>query len=246
MIRQRQESARAYEEGGRLDLADAGARGDRDHPRLPAAADDRRPRSTKAVAAAIEETGASLDPRHGQGDGDAQGAPHRPDGLRPRRRRDQAGVPLGAARREGLAAAAASRGRDRGSARGGDVMKKRLFGRDDGGRAVEEVVLESPDAAVSILSLGCVVRDWRVDGPRRQPADGARLPPARGLPAPFPLARRHRRPRRQPHRRARLHPRRRDLRAHRRTRAPHHLHGGATGPRQAASGRWRPTAPPAR
>ena len=45
-------------------------------------------------------------------------------------------------------------------------MKKRLFGRDEMGRAVEEVVLESPDAAVSILSLGCVVRDWRVDGPR--------------------------------------------------------------------------------
>jgi aldose 1-epimerase len=45
-------------------------------------------------------------------------------------------------------------------------MKKRLFGRDEKGRAVEEAVLESPDAAVSILSLGCVVRDWRVDGPQ--------------------------------------------------------------------------------
>ena len=45
-------------------------------------------------------------------------------------------------------------------------MKKRLFGRDEGGRAVEEVVLESPDAAVAILSLGCVIRDWRVDGPQ--------------------------------------------------------------------------------
>lgn len=44
-------------------------------------------------------------------------------------------------------------------------MKKRLFGRDQTGRAVDEIVLESTDAAVSILSLGCVVRDWRVDGP---------------------------------------------------------------------------------
>jgi aldose 1-epimerase len=45
-------------------------------------------------------------------------------------------------------------------------MRKRLFGRDESGRAVEEVVLESPDAAVAILGYGCVVRDWRVDGPR--------------------------------------------------------------------------------
>ncbi len=44
-------------------------------------------------------------------------------------------------------------------------MKKRQFGRDAAGRAVEEVVLESADAAVSILSLGCIVRDWRIDGP---------------------------------------------------------------------------------
>jgi aldose 1-epimerase len=43
-------------------------------------------------------------------------------------------------------------------------MKKRVFGRHEG-RAVEEIVLESADAAVAILSLGCVVRDWRVDGP---------------------------------------------------------------------------------
>ena len=26
-------------------------------------------------------------------------------------------------------------------------------------------MLESADAAVSILSLGCIVRDWRIDGP---------------------------------------------------------------------------------
>lgn len=43
-------------------------------------------------------------------------------------------------------------------------MKKRLFGRMDDGRGVDEVVLESGEAAVSILSLGCVTRDWRVDG----------------------------------------------------------------------------------
>jgi aldose 1-epimerase len=44
-------------------------------------------------------------------------------------------------------------------------MRKRLFGRDEAGHPVEEVVLESADAAVSILSLGCIVRDWRIDGP---------------------------------------------------------------------------------
>jgi hypothetical protein len=35
-------------------------------------------------------------------------------------------------------------------------MKKRQFGRDAAGRAVEEVTLESADAAVSSLSLGCI------------------------------------------------------------------------------------------
>jgi aldose 1-epimerase len=54
-------------------------------------------------------------------------------------------------------------------------MKKRVFGRHDG-RAVEEIVLESADAAVAILSFGCVVRDWRVDGP-----DGS-LPMVLGFP----------------------------------------------------------------
>lgn len=43
-------------------------------------------------------------------------------------------------------------------------MKKRLFGRFDG-REVSEITLESADAAVSILNFGCVLRDWRVDGP---------------------------------------------------------------------------------
>ncbi|WP_424930867.1 aldose epimerase family protein [Amaricoccus macauensis] len=42
-------------------------------------------------------------------------------------------------------------------------MKKKRFG-DLNGKAVEEVVLESSDAAVSILNYGCVTRDWRVDG----------------------------------------------------------------------------------
>lgn len=45
-------------------------------------------------------------------------------------------------------------------------MKKRLFGRSDDGRAVDEVVLESSEAAISVLNLGCVMRDWRVDGPK--------------------------------------------------------------------------------
>ena len=44
-------------------------------------------------------------------------------------------------------------------------MKKRPFGRLEDGTPVEEVVLESADAAVSILNYGCVLRDWRVDGP---------------------------------------------------------------------------------
>lgn len=54
-------------------------------------------------------------------------------------------------------------------------MKKRLFGRDAAGRAIEEVTLESADAAVSILSLGCIVRDWRIDGA------GASLPMVLGF-----------------------------------------------------------------
>jgi aldose 1-epimerase len=44
-------------------------------------------------------------------------------------------------------------------------MKKRRFGAIDG-RDVEEVVLESADAAVSIIGYGCTLRDWRVDGAR--------------------------------------------------------------------------------
>ncbi|CAN5784673.1 galactose mutarotase [soil metagenome] len=45
-------------------------------------------------------------------------------------------------------------------------MKKRLFGRHEG-RSVEEIVLESDAAAVSILNYGCTVRDWRVDSGSR-------------------------------------------------------------------------------
>ena len=45
-------------------------------------------------------------------------------------------------------------------------MRKRLFGRTQDGRPVEEMVLETADAAVSILNYGCVLRDWRVDSPR--------------------------------------------------------------------------------
>ncbi len=55
-------------------------------------------------------------------------------------------------------------------------MKKRLFGRTEDGRAVEEVILESADAAVAVLSYGCVVRDWRVDSP------GGSLPMVLGFP----------------------------------------------------------------
>jgi aldose 1-epimerase len=56
-------------------------------------------------------------------------------------------------------------------------MRKRPFGRDDSGRAVEEVVLESSHAAVSILSLGCILRDWRMDG-----RNGGSLPMVLGFP----------------------------------------------------------------
>lgn len=56
-------------------------------------------------------------------------------------------------------------------------MKKRLFGRDTAGRAVEEVVIESADAAVSILNLGCIVRDWRIDG-----TGGGSMPVVLGFP----------------------------------------------------------------
>lgn len=43
-------------------------------------------------------------------------------------------------------------------------MRKRKFGELDG-RSVDAVTLESAEAAVTILSFGCVMRDWRVDGP---------------------------------------------------------------------------------
>ncbi|MFQ8431397.1 aldose epimerase family protein [Amaricoccus sp. W119] len=43
-------------------------------------------------------------------------------------------------------------------------MRKTRFGELDG-RSVDAVTLESADAAVTILSFGCVMRDWRVDGP---------------------------------------------------------------------------------
>lgn len=56
-------------------------------------------------------------------------------------------------------------------------MKKRLFGRTDDGRAVDEVVLESSEAAIAVLNLGCIQRDWRVDGP------AGSLPMLLGFPA---------------------------------------------------------------
>jgi aldose 1-epimerase len=54
-------------------------------------------------------------------------------------------------------------------------MKKRIVGRHEG-RAVEQVVLESAEAAVAILNYGCTVRDWRVD------QDGRSLPMVLGFP----------------------------------------------------------------
>lgn len=45
-------------------------------------------------------------------------------------------------------------------------MRKQQFGRTEDGLGVDEVVLESSEAALSILNYGCVLRDWRVDGPR--------------------------------------------------------------------------------
>jgi aldose 1-epimerase len=54
-------------------------------------------------------------------------------------------------------------------------MKKREIGRA-GGLAVEEVVLQSADAAVAIISYGCIVRDWRVD------SGGRSLPVVLGFP----------------------------------------------------------------
>lgn len=45
-------------------------------------------------------------------------------------------------------------------------MKKRVFGRHDG-QSVDQIVLESAEAAISVLSYGCIVRDWRVQGAGR-------------------------------------------------------------------------------
>lgn len=42
-------------------------------------------------------------------------------------------------------------------------MERRTFGELDG-RAVEAVTLESAEAAVTVLSFGCVIQDWRVGG----------------------------------------------------------------------------------
>ncbi len=79
-------------------------------------------------------------------------------------------------------------------------MKKRLFGRTEDGRAVDEVVLESGDAAVAILSYGCVVRDWRVDARGGSLPMVLGFPAARGLRAALAVARRDGRADRQPHR----------------------------------------------
>lgn len=54
-------------------------------------------------------------------------------------------------------------------------MKRRRFGTLDG-REVEQITLESTATAVSVLSYGCTVRDWRVDGP------GGTVPVVLGFP----------------------------------------------------------------
>ena len=112
-------------------------------------------------------------------------------------------------------------------------MRKRVFGRKDG-RSVDEIVLESADAAVAILNYGCVLRDWRVDVRGRSPADGARVSPLRGLRAALALARRDRRADRQPDGRREIRPGRKDLRADPQPRA------GAGAPHPRRGGRARP------
>lgn len=106
-------------------------------------------------------------------------------------------------------------------------MKKRAFGRHDG-RGVDEVALESADAAICVLNYGCVLRDWRVD------SGGAALPVVLGFPRfeDYPLhARSHgivagRVANRTAQARFSL-----DGRDYRLTRnwGPHHLHGGIVG-----------------
>ena len=189
----------------------------------------------QAVAAAIEETGACLDPRHGQGHGDCSRRATPARWTSPASAPRSSRLPLGAGGR------AAARGRDPSKA-GRHAMKKRLFGRDESGRAVEEV--DPRERRRGRLHPQLRLRRPRLARrrPARQPADGARLPPPRGLPAPFPLARRHRRPGRQPHRRARPSPstaRPTQLTAERRAEPPARRRHRA---RQADLGRWRPTA----
>ena len=93
MIKQREESARIYDEAGRLDLAEqereeiAIIRG-----YLPKQMSESE--VEKAVAESDRRDRGGLDPRHGQGDGAPEGAAHRQDGLRARRRGGQAGVPV--------------------------------------------------------------------------------------------------------------------------------------------------------
>jgi uncharacterized protein YqeY len=59
MIKQRQESKELYEKGGTSRTRAAGSRRDRDHFRLSAEADVRRPKCRLAIDAAITETGAA-------------------------------------------------------------------------------------------------------------------------------------------------------------------------------------------
>jgi hypothetical protein len=66
MVKQRQESARAYEEGGRLDLAEPAGRGS----------------GAGGGAGSGQRHRRRIDSRHGAGDGRTEGQVHRPDGFR--------------------------------------------------------------------------------------------------------------------------------------------------------------------
>ncbi len=84
MVKQRQESVRAYEEGGRLELAEKEAAEIRVIEEfLPRQLSGRRDRGGGGRGDRVGRR--HLDPRHGPGDGRAEGAVHRTDGFLHRR-----------------------------------------------------------------------------------------------------------------------------------------------------------------
>ncbi len=91
MVKQRQESAKAYEEGGRLELAER----EQDEIKviqsyLPRQLDAEETRA--AIDKAIADLGAEFDPRHGPGHGRAARPLCRADGFRRSRAGDQGSV----------------------------------------------------------------------------------------------------------------------------------------------------------